>query len=129
MTSVISEKSQIPANKLYTNLTTAASSITLENGTTVVPWLTGYSAATSAGGLIVRDMGKTVYRPAPTVGSAVGSQSTILRKVQLVAPTGLGYYGTGGAAGTTSEYYTGYIRIGGQTYGGGDATQNFVRLN
>jgi hypothetical protein len=128
MTSVITAPSQIPANKLYANLAAAPSSITLVDGATVVPWLTGRTA--TAGALIVRDMGKSVYIPDPTVPSAVGSQSTILRKVQLV-PTGAGggYYGTGGAAGTTSEYYTGYIRIGGQTFGGGDGTQAFVRLN
>lgn len=133
MTSVITAPSQIPANRLYTNLAAAPSSITLVDGATVAPWM--FSRSTAAGQLIVRDMGKTVYIPDPTVPATVGSQSTILRKVQLI-PTGAagvgsgtGFYGTGGAAGTTSEYYTGYIRIGGQTYGGGDATQAFVRLN
>ena len=127
MTSVFSEKSQIPVNKLYTNLAAAPSSITLADGTTVAPWMTGITA--SAGALIVRDMGKSVYLPDPTVPTTVGSQSTILRKVQLVPSGAAGYYGTGGAADTTSEYYTGYIKIGGQTYGGGTGVQTFVRLN
>ena len=67
-------------------------------------------------------MGKTVYVPDPTVPASAGSQSTLLRKVQLVT----GYYGTGaagsglaGASGSTTEYYTGYIKLGAQTYGGG----------
>jgi hypothetical protein len=129
MTSLISEKAQVPANKLYTNLTSAISSVYLANGTTLAPWLSDFPSASNAGALVVRDMGKTVYLPDPTVGASVGSQSTILRKVQLVPSGAAGYYGTGGAAGTSSEYYTGYIRIGGQTYGGGDGVQTFVRLN
>ena len=127
MTSVFSEKSQIPANKLYTNLASAPSSITLADGVTVVPWLTGRTA--TAGALVVRDMGKSAFLPDINVPSASGSQSTILRKVQLVPSAGVGYFGTGGAAGTTSEFFTGYIRIGGQTYGGGNGVQTFVRLN
>ena len=127
MTSVIAAPSQIPINRLYTNLASAPSSITLVDGATVVPWL--FNRTATAGALIVRDMGRSVYLPDPTVPSAVGEQSTILRKVQLVPSGAAGYYGTGGAAGTTSEYFTGYIRICGQTFGGGDGTQAFVRLN
>lgn len=127
MTSVISATSQIPANKLYTNLATAPSSIFLADGATVVPWLTGRTA--TAGALIVRDMGKSVFIPDPTVPATVGSQSTILRKVQLVPSGSAGFFGTGGVAGTTSEFFTGFIRIGGQTFGGGDGIQVFVRLN
>ncbi len=128
MSSVISAPSQIPVNKLYTNLAAAPSSIFLADGATVAPWM--LARTSGIGALIVRDMGKKVFLPDPTVPAAGGSQSTILRKVQLV-PTGAtgGYYGTGGAAGTTSEFFTGYIRIGGQTFGGGDGTQAFVRLN
>ena len=116
-------------NALYTNLVNAPSSIFLADGTTVAPWMTGLNA--TAGALLVRDMGKTVFIPAPEAGSYIGSQSTILRKVQLVT----GYYGTGsgtgGAPGSASEFYTGYIRIGGQTYGGGApvAPTAFVRAN
>lgn len=122
-------KSHIPTNALYTNIVAAPSSIFLEDGTTVAPWLIGMTAATTAGGLLVRDMGKTLYVPAPTTPSEIGSQSTILRKVQLV-PTN-GFYGTGGSSETTSEYYTGYIKIGGQTYGGGapGPATFFVRAN
>ena len=99
-----------------------------------VTW-TGASAGlegqlSTLGGALFRDMGKTVYLPDPTVPSSVGSQSTIMRKVQLVT----GYYGTGNAAG--SEHYTGYIKLGGQTYGGGGdpaggaaAPYGFVRAN
>ena len=116
-------------NALYTNLVNAPSSIFLADGTTVAPWMTGLNA--TAGALLVRDMGKTVFIPAPEAGSYIGSQSTILRKVQLVT----GYYGTGsgtgGTPGSVSEFYTGYIRIGGQTYGGGApvAPTAFVRAN
>ena len=74
---------------------------------------------TTAGALF-RDMGKTLYLPAPTAGSAVGAQSTILRKIKLVPSGANAYYGTGGAAGTVgTEFDTGYIHLGGQTYAGG----------
>jgi hypothetical protein len=71
-------------------------------------------------------MGKNVYLPDPTVPTVVGSQDVILRKVQLVrAPVG----GTAQDAATQS-YYTGYIRLGGQTYGGGNGIPTGVaRLN
>lgn len=127
MTSVLTAPAQITANRLYTNLAAAPSSILLVDGATVVPWLTGRTA--TAGALIVRDMGKVVFLPDPTIPATVGSQSTILRKVQLVPSGAAGYFGTGGAAGTTSEFFTGFIRIGGQTFGGGDGVQAFVRLN
>jgi hypothetical protein len=77
-------------------------------------------------------MGKTVYLPAPTAPNAVAEQSTILRKVQWIPQNWGGFYGTGGAAGTVgSEFYTGYISLGGQTYAGGGAagTCVFARAN
>lgn len=123
MTSVFSAKKQIPTNALYTNIVDVRSSIFTEAGVPVtwtgaVPYPTSLS---TIGGALFRDMGKTVYLPSPTAYSAVGSQSTIMRKVQLVT----GYYGTGAAetgtaaAGGSGEYFTGYIKLGGQTYGGG----------
>jgi hypothetical protein len=83
-----------------------------------------------AGGAILRDLGKTVYQPNPSVYNVLGSQSTIYRKVQLITTGNNGYYGTGGDA----AYYTGYICLGGQTYGGGNgnggvSVQPWVRLN
>jgi hypothetical protein len=79
-------------------------------------------------------MGKNVYLPDPNVTTAVGSQSTILRRVQLVTTGTNGYYGTGDGigcvAGSESDYYCGYIRLGGQTYAGGNGTPTPVaRIN
>jgi hypothetical protein len=119
MSSVERAPRQVPVNALYTNIIGVQSSIFLADGLTRAPWVNGQAAVTGSlstiGGALFRDMGKTVYVPDPTVPTSVGSQSTILRKVQLVR----GYYGTGGDSGTTSEYFTGYIKLGGQTYGGG----------
>ena len=125
MTSLQRDPRQVPVNALYTNITDCRSTIFTATGG-VVTW-TGQAAhlynnnLSSVGGALFRDMGKTVYLPDPTVPASVGSQSTILRKVQLVT----GYYGTGaaasgtGAAGGSGEFFTGYIKLGGQTYGGG----------
>ena len=116
MSSVERAPRQVPVNALYTNIIGVQSSIFLADGLTRAPWCSQVNLSLSTiGGALFRDMGKTAYVPDPTVPTSVGSQSTILRKVQLVR----GYYGTGGDSGTTSEYYTGYIKQGGQTYGGG----------
>jgi hypothetical protein len=142
MSSIPRRASQVPVNALYTNIVDVRSSIFTATGS-VVNW-TGAAQTTAAGdlkpslssigGALFRDMGKTVYLPDPTVPASVGSQSTIMRKVQLVT----GYYGTGAAAsgnaaaGGSGEYFTGYIKLGGQTYGGGgDPTTSggFVRAN
>jgi hypothetical protein len=121
MSSVQTQKSQVPANKLYVNIVNIATQI-VKTDLSVVSW--AGSVGTTAGSVVLRDMGKTVYLPDPTTASSANAQSTILRKVQWV-PTGTyGVYGTGAgtgdaAAGGREEYYTGYIRLGGQTYGGG----------
>jgi hypothetical protein len=123
MTSVVGAKKQIPTNALYTNIVDVRSTIFTAAGVAVtwtgaVPFPASLS---TIGGALFRDMGKTVYLPDPTVPATVGSQSTIMRKVQLVT----GYYGTGAAAAGTAaaggagEYFTGYIKLGAQTYGGG----------
>jgi hypothetical protein len=129
-------------NALYTNIVAVQSSIFDASGLARAGWVTAVGSLSTAGASLFRDMGKTVYVPDPTVPTSVGSQSTILRKVQLVT----GYYGTGapatngiaGSPGTTTEYYTGYIKLGGQTYGGGGDPANasglsgaggFVRAN
>jgi hypothetical protein len=110
---------QVPTNALYVNIANCGSTIFTAAGATV-NW-TGDLASVAAGGTLVRDMGKTVYLPDPTVPASVGSQSTIMRKVQVVR----GYYGTGASSGNAAgaggaqEYYTGYIKLGAQTYGGG----------
>jgi hypothetical protein len=122
MSSAQSHKNQVPANKLYVNLVNIQSQIVDTNLSTIA-WTS--AIGTTAGSVVLRDMGKTVYLPNPTASSSANGQSTILRKVQWV-PTGTnGVYGTGAgsasaAAGGAQEYYTGYIRLGGQTYGGGD---------
>ena len=129
MSSIPRRPGQVPANALYTNIVDVRSTIFTATGTPAL-W-TGQAQTTGAsvtgvnlssiGGALFRDMGKTVYLPDPTVAASVGSQSTILRKVQLV----VGYYGTGAAAAGTAaaggagEYFTGYIKLGAQTYGGG----------
>jgi hypothetical protein len=133
MSSVGSEKSQVNANALYINLVNIQSQIVDANLSTVA-WTS--AIGTTAGSVVLRDMGKTVYLPDPTASSSANGQSTILRKIQWV-PTGTnGVYGTGaaasgtGAAGGALEYYTGYIRLGGQTYGGGDGiATGVVRIN
>ena len=138
MSSVERAPRQIPVNALYTNIVAVQSSIFDASGLGRAGWVTNIGALSTAGATLFRDMGKTVYVPDPTVPTSVGSQSTILRKVQLVT----GYYGTGangtanvaGAPGTATEYYTGYIKLGGQTYGGGGdpatgTVNGFVRAN
>lgn len=141
MSSVESFPRQIPVNALYTNIAPVQSSIFLSDGLTRAGWVVNFNNLSTAGSALFRDLGNTVYVPNPTVPTTVGSQSTILRKVQLVT----GYYGTGqaagtggttpGSAGSTTEYYTGYIKLGAQTYGGGGdpaaaaAAFGFVRAN
>lgn len=134
MTSVLAAPAQMPANKLYTNLFGGAatqSSITDTLGRTL-PWVaTGVPSTLlgTAGAAVLRDMGKTVYQPNPTIYSPLGSVSTIYRKVQLVTPGSTGYYGTGEGVGDAT-YYTGYIALGGITYGGGSGVSaGWVRLN
>jgi hypothetical protein len=116
---------------MYINIGAIQSSIVDANLSTVT-WVTVPSVLgqlSTSGKALLRDMGKTVYLPDPTVGAAgVGSQSTVLRKVQLVPSGTAGYYGTG--ANSSTEFYTGYIQLGGQTYGGGNGVPTAVaRLN
>ena len=127
MSSLQTTRKQISANALYINVAPIQSTIvdTLLNPVT---WVTQVGALSTPGAVILRDMGKTVY-----VANAPGlvSQSTILRKVQLVPSGAQGSYGTGAGAGNAApggpqEYYTGYIRLGGQTYGGGDGLATAV---
>jgi len=135
MTSINATYAQIPANKLYINIANIASSIVDSNNVSV-PWVVAPAASglATAGGAVLRDMGRYIYRPDPTVPTSVGSTSSILRKVQLVTQTANGYYGTGNVnvavAGSATDFYTGYIRLGGQTYGGGSGVPTGVaRLN
>ena len=139
MTSVSARYSQVPANKLYINIADIRDQI-VDANLNPVSWATtppiGYIAGvlSTPGAAVLRDMGKTVYVPSPVM-NLVTPQSTILRKVQLVPSAGFGTYGTGAgtgnaAAGGAQEYYTGYIRLGAQTYGGGDGFPTGVaRLN
>ena len=123
--SVGSQYSQIPANKLYINVVGVQSTIVDENNVTVA-WVNNVNALSTPGACVFRDMGKNVYLPSPNVPTVVGSQDVVLRKVQLVQTP------VGGTAqdSATASYYTGYIRLGGQTYGGGDAMPTGVaRLN
>jgi hypothetical protein len=114
---------QIPANKLYVNIADIRTSIVDENLSTV-SWASNSLAGglSTVGAAVLRDMGKTVYLP---LGSTAASVSTVLRKVQLVAPA------VGGVASNAQdEYYTGYIQLGGMTYGGGNGVPTKVaRLN
>ena len=136
MTSVLAAPAQVAANKLYVNIIgggAGLSSITDTLGNPM-PWVNSAAggALSTAGAAILRDMGVNVYRPNPSVYNVLGSQSTIYRKVQLVTQGNQGYYGTGSDA--NLAYYTGYICLGGQTYGGGNGAgtggiQPWVRLN
>jgi hypothetical protein len=129
MSSVDRNPRQVAPNALYIALAAgAASSIYDPSGLSTAGWVAGLPA-----GALLRDMGKTLYVPAATTPSAAGAQSTILKKVQLVSPNG---FGTGGAASGVAggEFNTGYIQIGGQTYGGGNGSQGaaaalFARAN
>ncbi len=128
MTSVERSPAQVPANKLYINIVGIQSTIydgTVTQGElTKAAWVNSVGALSTAGAAVLRDMGKYIYLPAP--GGA--SQSTILRKVQLVPSGGLGYYGTGGEE--ANSYFTGYISLGGQSFGGGNGIATGVaRLN
>lgn len=121
MSSLQTTRKQISANALYINVGPIQSTI-VDTGLSTVSWVTQVGALSTPGAVILRDMGKTVY-----VANAAGLsyQSTILRKVQLVPSGSHGTYGTGAGSGNAApggpqEYYTGYIRLGGQTYGGGD---------
>jgi hypothetical protein len=139
MTSLQSGYAQIQSNKLYVNIGDARSTITDSNLSTLFgPPGTVATALTNAGACILRDMGKTIYLPSPSVvaTSAVGGISTVLRKVQIVPSGGNGSYGVGGAitAGGVPDAFTGYIQIGALTYGGGNGVGTvgaikFVRLN
>jgi hypothetical protein len=135
MTSINATYAQIPANKLYINITNIASTI-VDSNNNPVPWVVAPAAVglQTAGSAVLRDMGRYMYRPDPTIPTSVGSQSSILRKVQLVTQGANGYYGTGNTSsavpGSATDFYTGYIRLGGQTYGGGTGVPTGVaRLN
>jgi hypothetical protein len=140
MTSIQSGYSQIPSNKLYINLISLASTIVDSNNNPVAWAQAGAGNAalgllSTPGSAVLRDLGKNVYLPDPTLATSVGSQSTILRRVQLVTNgTVGGYFGTGDSAasvaGSDTDYYCGYVRLGGQTYAGGNGTPSGVaRLN
>ena len=132
MTSLQSAYAQIPSNKLYVNILNANSTITDSNLSTLAFNTSVNALLSNAGTCILRDMGKTIYLPSPTVVpvGAVPGISTVLRKVQIVA-AGL----VNGVGGSTTEAgvpdcLTGYIQIGALTYGGGNgAPVKFVRLN
>lgn len=124
MTSIAGAYKTIPANKLWTNLANIASTI-VDSNNNPVAWAAAPAAYVlqTAGQAVLRDMGKDVYLPYNIVPTSVGGCSTILRGVQLVVSTVGGYYGTGNngacVAGSDSDFYNGYIRLGGATYGGG----------
>jgi len=141
MTSIGRRPNQIQQNKLWVNFASLTSSI-VDSNNNIVPWAVSGVAAnyyplgllSTAGSAVLRDMGRNVYLPDPNITTAVGAQSTVLRRVQLV-PTGTnGYYGTGDVssalAGTETDFLCGYIRFGGQTYAGGTGVPTgVVRLN
>ena len=138
-----SRSRQIQPNKLWTNILSITSSI-VDSNNVLVTWAQGNVATgnnyalgllSTPGAAVLRDMGKNVYLPDPTVNTAVGANSTILRRVQLVTnASNLGYYGTGdnstAVAGSENDFYCGYIRLGAQTYAGGTGFPTGVaRLN
>jgi hypothetical protein len=134
MTSVSGGYNQVPPNSLYINLVAVQSSI-VDSNNNPVPWVVAYGALSTAGTVLFRDMGRQNIRPDPTVPTSVGGQSSIFRKVQLVTTGGAGgYYGTGNSsicgAGSGTDFYTGYIKLGGFTFGGGvGIPSGFARLN
>jgi hypothetical protein len=134
MSSVLAQKSQVPANKLFINIAAVQSSI-VDTNLSSVSWVASAGALSTPGAAVFRDMGKTVYLPDPTTASSANGQSTILRKVQYIPSGANGVYGTGGSSNASGaagvpEYFTGYIQLGGQTYGGGTGVPTGVaRLN
>ena len=137
MTSVQSQYSQVPSNKLYVNIAACQSSIFTSTGTTKVAWVTNAGALgqlSTVGAAVFRDLGKTLYLPSPTavpVGAVAGI-STVFRKVQLVPVRPAGTFGTGGAyAASDVDYFTGYIQLSALQQGGGGngAPVTIVRLN
>jgi len=132
MTSLTAEYKQTKSNTLYINVAGIQSTIVDEN-LNRVSWVnnaTILGALSTPGAVILRDMGKTIYVPDLSSGLAT-APSTILRKVQLVPTGSLGVYGVGAGSGNAApggpqEYYTGYIRLGGLTYGDGDGLATAV---
>ena len=149
MTSIGSGYAQVPSNKLYVNIGPVYFSSIYTSSFTTPTWLTATTSGTAitgvytstissvlntAGSAIFRDLGKTIYLPSPTITpvGAVPGISTVLRKVQLVPAGTLGTFGVGGpASGLESDYFTGYIQLGGLQQGGGGngMISKFVRLN
>jgi hypothetical protein len=140
MASVERNHRQVPVNALWTNLTAVNANSVVDASRNPVSWYaTGGTASFSntgsaAGGVLLRDMGKNIYAPALTTPNAVGMTSSIYRKVQWIPSAPMGFYGVGGAAPASATdsapYFTGYIAIGGQTYGGGTGGPTvFVRAN
>jgi len=143
MSSVTRFKKQVQPNALFINVTSVMSTI-VDSNNVLVPWLQGavpnanyalLGLASTPGSLVLRDMGKILLRPDPNVPTAVGSESTIYRRVQVVTSGGVGgYYGTGDSlpsgTGSESDYYCGFISLGAQTYAGGNGIPTGVaRLN
>jgi len=147
MSSQIRYKKQIQPNALYINIASVVSTI-VDSNNNIVPWLVSGAGAnynligqaSTPGALVLRDMGKMLYRPDPNVPTAVGSQSTLYRRVQVVTTSNNttngsgGYYGTGDGApagtGSETDYYCGFISLGAQIYGGGNGIPTGVaRLN
>jgi hypothetical protein len=127
MTSYAAEYKKTPSNTMYINVAGIQSTIVDEN-LNPVSWVLQVPAVSIPGAVVLRDMGKTIYVPDLASGANV---STILRKVQLVPAGALGVYGTGAGTGNAApggpqEYYTGYIRLGGSTYGDGDGLATAV---
>ena len=123
MPSVLASYAAIPSNnRLYINVAGIQSSIVDVNGENPVDWVVHFPSLSTAGTTILRDMGKTIYLPNNS-SNGLPMLSTILRKVQLVPSGAAGYYGVGGTGNdenpTPTDFFTGYIRLGGTTYGGG----------
>lgn len=124
--------SQTPINRLYVNIADIRGAVTDANLSTV-SWASASVGSTNVPGLlstpgsaILRDMGKTVYLPA---GSTASNTSTMLRKVQLLVPgVANGVAGPDGTTNGASDYLTGYIQIGGMTYGGSSGAPNHARV-
>jgi hypothetical protein len=138
MSSVHTAPRSIPANTLWTNLKAVTATSVVDISGAGVSWFRSSNGVAGAdfstigfnvGGVLLRDMGKNVFFPALTTGNAVGMTSSIYRKVQWVSQSNAtGFYGTG--SDSNLQYFTGYIPLGGQTYGGGTGVPSgFVRAN
>jgi hypothetical protein len=133
MSSVVRSPSTVNQGVAYLiNVGTVANGTNTFDSTGATVTVVGLAASSAAGTLVVRDLGKTVRVPATSNGSSTNQR--LLRKVQRVDggaatdatwPVTNGFVGFNeGVGGSTSDYASFYIELGGV----GDTLPKFARL-